>query len=309
MKRVLTLVMVACCSWTYAQQDPQFTQFMFDKLSVNPGYAGISNELCLTGFYRQQWTGFDGAPTTIMFQGHAPITSINSGVGLTLFNDELGQESSNIIRGHYSYHFKNVGTGKLGLGLSVGYVSKSLGNDKWLAIDDVGSDTSIPDNGTSSGTLDFSFGAFYKADKFYLGLSSTHLHEGELKDLSIGTARHYYLMAGYEYALSPSVDLLPNILMKSDAASTQIDINVIGMYKDMIWLGVSGRADDAIAPMIGYRHELNEGLGAIKIGYSYDVTMSELNNYSSGSHEIMINFCKKLKKPLPPQIYKNVRFL
>ena len=309
MKRVLILVLLASSSYSFAQQDPQFTQFMFDKLSVNPGYAGINNNLCFTGFYRQQWTGFDGAPTTILFQGHAPIKSINSGVGLTLFNDELGQETSNIIRGHYSYHFKNVGTGKLGLGVSIGYVSKSLGNDKWLAIDPVSSDNSIPDNGTTAGTMDFSFGAFYQADKFYVGLSSTHLSEGEMSDLNIATARHYYLMAGYEYAVSPSFDLLPNILMKSDAASTQIDINVIGMYKDMLWVGVSGRADDAVAPMIGYRHELNDGLAAIRIGYSYDVTLSELNNYSSGSHEIMLNYCRKLKKPLPPQIYKNVRFL
>jgi len=116
-------------------------------------------------------------------------------------------------------------------------------------------------------------------------------------------------MAGYEHALSPSVDLIPSILLKSDAASTQVDLNVMGMYKDMLWLGVSARVDDAIAPMIGYRHELSNGLSAIRIGYSYDITMSELNNYSSGSHEIMLNYCMKLMKPLPPQIYKNVRFL
>ncbi len=300
--------MIASCGLTYAQQDPQFTQFMFDKLSINPGYAGIGNELCVTGFYREQWAGFEGNPTTSMINAHMPIKSINSGAGITFFNDELGQETSTNFKGHFSYHLKNIGSGKLGLGMSLGYISKNLGSD-WDAVDDFTSDNAIPDNSTSAGTFDLSFGAFYKADKFHVGLSSTHLTEGELKDMNIATARHYYLMAGYEHALSSNIDILPNILLKSDGASTQIDINVIGMYKKMVWLGVSGRADDAISPMIGYRHELNNGISAIRIGYSYDVTLSELNNYSSGSHEIMLNYCMKLKKPLPPQIYKNVRFL
>jgi len=308
MKKILTLVMLASCMWTFGQQDPQFTQFMFDKLSINPGYAGIGNELCVTGFYRQQWSGFDGAPVTTMVNGHMPIRSINSGAGLTFYSDELGQEKSTLIRGHFSYHLKNVGPGKLGLGASIGYLSKNLGSN-WVAIDPVADDTSIPDNSTSAGTIDFSFGAFYKSQRFYAGLSSTHLSEGELEDMSIQTARHYYVQAGYRHALSPSMDLMPNILLKSDAASTQIDINVMAMYKNMLWLGVSGRVDDAVAPMIGYRHEMANGLSAIRIGYSYDITMSELNNYSSGSHEIMLNYCMKLKKPLPPQIYKNVRFL
>lgn len=308
MKRILTVVMLTVCAWGFGQQDPQFTQFMFDKLSINPGYAGIGNELCVTGFYRQQWTGFEGAPETVMINGHMPISSISSGAGLTFFSDQLGQEENTMIRGHFSYHLKNVGPGKLGLGVSLGYLSKRLGDD-WIAIDPVADDLAIPDNSTSAGTMDFSFGAFYKSQKFYAGLSSTHLHEGELKDMSIETARHYYVQAGYTHALSPTVDLMPNLLLKSDAASTQIDINVIGMYKKALWLGVSARMDDAVAPMIGYRHQLPNGLSAIRIGYSYDVTMSELNNYSSGTHEIMLNYCMKLKKPLPPQIYKNVRFL
>jgi len=308
MKKLLFLFSVCITLSMSAQQDPQFSQFMFDKLSINPGYAGISNELCLTGFYRQQWSGFDGAPETMMFNGHAPISRINSGVGLTVYSDKLGQQDNTMFRGHFSYHLKNVGSGKLGLGASIGYLSSSLGN-KWVAVDGIANDQSISSNTVSAGTLDFSLGLYYHASKYYIGLSSTHLSEGELKDMSITTARHYYLMAGYTYALSPSIDIIPNLLVKSDAASTQFDINVMGMYKNMLWLGVSYRADDAIAPMLGYRHALKDGRSAVRIGYSYDVTTSSLNNYSSGSHEIMLNYCMKLKKPLPPQIYKNVRFL
>lgn len=308
MKKIFTLLSVCAVLGMSAQQDPQFSQFMFDRLSINPGYAGIKNELCFTGFYRQQWTGFDGAPVTTMINGHMPISSINSGVGLTFYSDELGQQQNTLFRGHYSYHFKNVGTGKLGLGASIGYLSSSLGNE-WIALDDIANDATISAETTSAGTIDFSLGAYYHADKFYIGLSSTHLSEGELKDMSISTARHYYVMAGYTYALSSSVDLIPNVLVKSDASSTQFDVNLLGMYKNMLWAGVSYRAEDAIAPMIGYRHQMPDGRSAIRIGYSYDVTTSSLNNYSTGSHEVMLNYCMKLRKPLSPQIYKNVRFL
>ena len=308
MKKIFALFSVCTMLSLSAQQDPQFSQYMFDKLSINPAYAGIANELCLTGFYRQQWSGFDGAPETIMVNGHMPISRINSGAGLTVYSDKLGQQDNTLFRGHFSYHLKNVGLGKLGIGASVGYLSSSLGN-KWVALDGVEDDYAISSSATSDGTMDFSLGLYYHASNYYIGLSSTHLSEGQLKDMNITTARHYYLMAGYTYSVSPSIDVIPSILVKSDAASTQFDINVMGMYKNMLWLGVSYRADDAIAPMLGYRHALQGGRSAVRIGYSYDVTTSSLNNYSSGSHEIMLNYCMKLKKPLPPQIYKNVRFL
>ena len=308
MKKFFALIALTGSIALSAQQDPQLTQFMFDRLSVNPGVAGINNELCLTGFYREQWSGFEGAPITTVVNGHMPIRSINSGAGFTFFSDELGQEQSTMFRGHFSYHFRNVGRGKLGLGASVGFLSKRLGDD-WRALDGVANDNIIQENTVNAGTIDFAIGAYYKTDKFYLGLSSTHLSEGEFEDMGIQTARHYYLMAGYKASVSADFDILPNILVKSDEASTTVDANVLGMYREMLWLGASFRLDDAIAPMIGYRHELNEGRSALKIGYSYDVTISEIQNYSSGSHEIMLGYCMKLVKPLPPQIYKNTRFL
>jgi len=291
---------------SYAQQDPQLTQFMFDKLSINPGYAGIGNELCVTGFYRQQWAGFEGAPETIMLNAHAPLAKINSGVGLTFYQDVLGAQENSLLRGHFSYHLKNIGTGKLGIGVSLGYLTIATGSG-FEAVD-LGDNVVEGSQGNNGGTFDASFGVYYKAPKFYAGLSATHLPEGDIKDVSIQTARHYYLMAGYDYAINADLSLQPNVLIKSDIASTQVDINLIGMYKNTFWFGVSGRSE-AVAPMLGYRHELNSGQSAIRVGYSYDVTLTDINNYSSGSHEIMLNYCMKLNKPLPPQIYKNVRFL
>jgi len=305
-KLVIVVLTVLTTGVISAQQDIQMTQFMFDKLSFNPGYAGSSNEFCATAFRRQQWTGFEGAPTTYLFNAHMPFNQ--HGVGLSIFQDEIGQTSTLSLKGNYAYQLSNIGGGKLGLGVSIAYLSASLGNE-WIAIQDIAQDDFIPDAATSDGTIDFGFGAYWHTRKVFLGLSSTHLHEGELSEMNIETARHYYFTAGYEHDLNGTIDLIPSVLVKSDAATTQLDFNLRAEYKDMLWLGATYRLDDAISPIVGYRHELQQGRSAIRIGYSYDVTTSEISNYSTGTHEIMLNFCMKLRKPLPDQIYKDVRFL
>jgi len=307
-KGIFVIVMLMMSSGIIAQQDVQMTHFTFDRLSINPGFAGSNQSICATGMYRQQWTGFEGAPTTTLFNAHMPLTRAKSGIGLTFISDKLGQEENTIVRGHYAYHLDGIGNGKLGLGVSLGMVSKSLGSD-WISIDDVALDSSIPANGTSAGALDLSFGAYYYTPKLYIGLSSTHLSEGNLEDMNYSLARHYYLMAGYKHELSPDIDIEPSVLVKSDAAATIFDVNVRGIYKDLVWLGVTYRLDDAISPMVGANYNFPDNRHSVKFGYSYDVTTSEIKNHSSGTHEIMLNFCKKLFKPLPKKIYKNTRFL
>ncbi len=290
-----------------AQQDPQFTQFMADRLSINPAFAGSKDAICATLMYRNQWAGFDGAPTTMMFNGHAPIASIRSGVGLTFFNDNIGQLNTNILRAHYAYHLK-VGSSFLNLGASIGMYNSSIGTN-WQPIDI--DDNAIPFSGQSNTKFDASFGLyFHKPGQFYAGLSSTHLSEGDMEDVNIAIARHYYLMGGYIFNVHPSINLNPNVLVKSDIASTQYDINLNAEYlagNKMIWLGVTYRTVDAIAPQVGYQHQF--GKNTLRVGYSYDVTTSELANYSNGSHEISVNFCFKIEKPLSKEIHKSVRFL
>lgn len=143
----------------------------------------------------------------------------------------------------------------------------------------------------------------------YVGLSATHLSEGDLKDMNYKVARHYYLMAGYTTDISSNIDIEPSILVKTDAAATTFDLNVRAIYKDFVWLGATFRLDDAIAPMAGLHYQFPDGRNSIKVGYAYDITTSEIKNHSTGTNEIMLNFCQKLFKPLPKKVYKNVRFL
>lgn len=297
-------------SLAYAQQDPQFTQYMFDRLSVNPAVAGNGGNICATALLRQQWTGFDGAPKTGLINLQGPLTKLNSGLGLTFYYDKLGQEKSTIARLHYAYHFKVGAQSTFSAGVYLGMSGRAL-DGKWVATDGVANDNAIPTAGKSASGFDLGAGLYYKSPKIWLGISSTQLPETELKSVSIQNKRHYYVQAGYDWAIGgdKKYTVEPSVLLKSDASSTQIDISALFLYDEMLWIGASYRTEDAIAPMIGYQMKMPKGDSMLRIGYSYDVTTSELKNYSSGSHEVMLSYCFKIVKPVVNEIYHHPRFL
>ncbi len=314
MKRIVTVLSAFVLAFSgTAQQDYQFTHYMFDNLSFNPGYAGITNSICGTVMGRQQWAGFAGSPTTGLINVHAPVRLLRGGLGLSYLNDQLGFEKNNIVRLSYSYHLGGIGPGTLGIGLSGGIVQKSINAD-WVTPDGTPAedDGAINASGNSSNTSDlvsdFNFGAFYYAPNMYFGLSATHLGQAEMMNLNIQNVQHYWLTAGYTHNINPQLKLRPNLLVKSDVASTQIDLNVNVLYKDMVWGGLTYRLGDAIAPMIGYQKKFNNN-ATLRIGYSYGITTSQIKNYSSGTHDFMINYCFNLEKPQILQKSKNPRFL
>ena len=309
MKKVLFGLFLLTLSYTAkAQQDYQFTHYMYDKLSFNPGYAGLNKSICGTIIFREQWSGFDGNPTTALINVHAPVKMLRGGLGFTYVSDKLGFESNNLARLSYSYHM-GLGVGDLGIGISAGILQKSI-QANWITPDGTPAidDASIAVSGANGLVPDINFGVFYQQNQLYMGLSATHLYAPDLTDLNISNAKHFWITAGYEYGLGPDLKLRPSILAKSDAASTQLDVNVNVLYKDMIWGGVSYRVSDAIAPMLGYQNN-DVGGGTLRIGYAYDVTTSQIKGYSNGAHDIMVNYCFNLDKPKPLQKSKNPRFL
>ncbi|MBK7083499.1 MAG: type IX secretion system membrane protein PorP/SprF [Flavobacteriales bacterium] len=310
MRGITTVALCAVLgSASFAQQDPRYSQYMFDRISINPGVAGTSGSMCVTALLRQQWSGFEGAPKTGLFNFQMPISKISSGVGISFYADQLGQQKGTIARLHYSFHRK-LGPGTLGMGLYVGMTSRSLGSD-WIAVDDVTQDAAIPDNGVSATGFDMGLGFYYVAPTFWVGLSSTQLPQTKLEQVSIQNARHYYLQGGYDWAIGGNKKyvLQPSVLVKTDGTTPQLDVNATFLYNNMVWLGVSYRTEDAIAPMLGYQYKFPNGNSSIRLGYSYDVTTSLLSNYSSGSHEVMLNYCFKIVKPEKLEIYRNIRFL
>lgn len=284
-----------------AQQDPQLSQNMFNRLAVNPGYAGMSDAICGTAIGRSQWLGFEGSPRTFILSADMPIKAIKGGAGLTITSDAIGVESNIYAKLAYSYHLK-LGEGKLGLGLDLGMMNKSLG----AGLNPLqANDPSIPASAVGATVFDASLGAYYTTKQYYVGISSTHLPQSTFNlDLyKYQSRRHYYLMAGYNYQINPDIELRPSIFIKN-AATTQFDINCNVHYKNKLWGGLSYRFQDAVIVMVGA--DVYKGL---KLGLAYDVNTSKLNPYNNGTIEFMLNYCFKIKTDKPRQIYRNVRYL
>ncbi len=313
MKRLLlSLSALILGTSAFAQQDYQFSQYMFDRLSLNPAFAGIDDKICATGIFRQQWASFDGAPRTVLFNAHGPVKALRGGVGLSVYNDKIGFFNTTSAKLSYSFQFP-LGPGKMGVGASVGFMSSSL-KPSWVAITPVSQDAAIPNGNESQATYDLGLGLYYRTPEFYVGLSATHLSESEFTQLNVQNARHYYLIAGWDKRLGASNSdwtLRPSVRVESDATTTQVDANVNVLWRQTVWAGVSYRMNDAIVPMAGFQTTVGgaSNPGMIRIGYSYDVTTSEIKNYSNGSHEIMLNYCFNIIKPPVRQKAKTVRFL
>lgn len=317
----LTVALAAIASVSFAQQDPQFTQFMHSKLIYNPGYAGTSEAICANVLYRKQWVNFPGAPTTGLLSFDMPIGQLPLAIGLNVMNDQIGFDKTLFARLALSYN-RRIGAGVLGVGIDGGILQKQF-NGTWITPDGANvQDNSIPNwqaNGQAVAnpnlnklSYDLGFGVFYSiANKMYVGLSSTHLTAQDLRvtdSVKFALARHYYVVGGYTFNLGEGGihGINPNVKVKTDAASTQLDLNLTYIYDQRYWVGVSYRMQDAIAPMIGARFLQDRSL---KVGYSYDVTTSKIKGYSSGTHEIMLGYCMNVKKKPKVTSYQNARFL
>ena len=307
-KHLSVLVFISIFLVSNAQQDYQITHYMFDNVSFNPGYAGMNNNICGTILGRQQWAGFEGSPTTGILNVHAPVEMVRGGIGLTYVNDQLGFEKNNIARLNYSYHL-GIGAGQLGIGASLGILQKSIeatwqtpSGNPWQQ------DQSISAEQMSGVVPDFNLGVFYKTNELYLGISTTHIGGLQMNNLNVQNVHHYWITAGYNYDIMPDIKLRPSLLIKSDASSTIMDINVNALYQNKFWGGITWRVGDELAPMLGYQHSLGDG-SSLRIGYAYGVTTSEIATYSSGSHDIMLNYCFSLAKPPTIEKSKNPRFL
>jgi type IX secretion system PorP/SprF family membrane protein len=303
-KLLLSAILVTSLSATsFAQQDPQFSQNMFNKLYTNPAYAGSNDGICGTLIYRDQWSGFEGSPTTGLFSIDAPVNFLHGGLGLTIMaTDELGFENTFGVKLAYAFRF-NVGSGNLAIGVDAGLLQKSIDGD--FKFNDP-NDPIIPTSSVSGSVLpDLGAGIYYNSDKLYVGASMSHLLESEVDygDFTTTMARHIYATAGYRLEFSPSLSLTPSFHLKNVADQTQLDINANLHINNRFWIGGSYRLEDAIILMAGLNITPN-----LRLGYSYDMTTSDLKDYSNGSHEIMLGYCYKIKKKITP-IIRNVRFM
>ena len=285
-----------------AQQDPQFSQNMFNKLANNPGFAGSRGNVSTSVLHRSQWMGFEGAPSTQNFSIDAELPFLYGGVGLNVVKDNIAQFSNLGLQASYAYRTE-LGVGQIGMGMSVGMFQSGVDGSNFNAVED--GDAAIPANSVSGSKLDIGAGVYYNTQDAYIGLSSAHMTEPvvEWSDGSqFSLERHYFLIAGYYYELNPVLSLNPSIYLKSDGATSQLDINTNLIYNNKMWGGVSYREGDGLIILAGMN--INEDL---RLGLCYDVTMLNLN--LGNSLEVMLGYSFKINYDKPVSKYKNPRFL
>ncbi len=297
MKRLFIFhIFILLSSISFAQQDPLFSQYTFNKLLVNPAYAGSRDGLNVTVVNRAQWVNIDGAPNTLTLSAHTAGKKNRVGMGFYLNRDVLGPTVNNSFMGTYSYKIPTI-NGFFAFGLQAGvnyfdfdYSQLNLRDEDYLY---------DPSN-IRKITPDVNFGMYYQTDRFFAGLSSKHLLENDYgfifednKSSFTRLARHFYLMAGTVWELSENIHFRPSTLMKvAFGAPMQIDINGSFILKNSMLLGISFRTEKALSFMA----ELAIAEG-VRLGYSYDIYFNELQLYNYGSHEIRLAFDINIFEP------------
>jgi type IX secretion system PorP/SprF family membrane protein len=277
-----------------AQQEAQYSQYMFNGLFINPAYAGSREHASMSVIGRTQWTGFPGAPQSQAFTLHGPSASLKSGFGLVISNDAVGPIATTGLSAQYAYRIKFDATHTLALGLQGGldyYRTDFAG----LRIENP-SDQSFNQPDVRRWLPNAGAGIYFTSKKAYIGASVPRLIRNRLSNLNTDTVarqfRHCFVTAGMVLNLSNTLKLRPSFLAKfSGAGGPQADLNLSLLIKDRIWIGASYRTEDALVFMA----EL-WATPQLRIGYAYDATLSQLRKYSQGSHELMLAFDFAFKK-------------
>ena len=302
MKRIIILIVVLILGFEYsnAQQLPQFTQYMYNTIAVNPAYAGSRDALSIVGLNRNQWAGFDGGPQTTTLSIHSPLRNEKIGLGLSLINDKTGYESLTYIYTDFSYTIQANEDVDVSFGLKAGvttyklaselYNSAFTNNDQYF---NERLDRLNPNIGA---------GILFHADKWYAGLSIPKLINHDLNNDSDYKALetvHYYMIAGYVFDLSESVKFKPSTMVKyTKGAPVSTDLTANFLFNEKFWLGGSYRINGeqgAFGALADF-----QVTDQFRVGYTYEIPTGEIRPYTSGSHEILLmyefRFLKKKQK-------------
>lgn len=305
MKRKLLLALLALGSLTAnAQQDPQFTQYMYNTNTINPAYAGSRGSLSIYGMHREQWVGLEGAPKTNVLSINTPIENSKLGLGIVFENDELGVMKDNTIAVDLSYTIDLDGRDhKLSFGLKgtanfldVKYSNLNLYNP---------TDPKLSKDIHNEFTPNIGAGIYYHNPKGYVGLSVPRfLQTDRYNDNVYATVQermHFYLMGGYVFELNPNLQFKPAVLLKAvDGAPLQADVTANFLIVNKLTLGGAYRWDAAWSALAGF--QITDGL---MLGYAYDGSTTKLAHYNSGSHEVFLRFelFNKYKRMNSPRFF------
>ena len=287
----------------FSQSEPMYSQYMFNTLNINPGYAGSRNALSMYMLSRSQWVGIEGAPSSQSIAVHSPFFNEKTGVGASVTFDKIGPSRSSYINLNYSYKIRVTEKVRLALGIKGGITNHRI-NLSEIKIN--AADAAFAKDAKNSFLPNIGFGTYYYTDKYYIGVSIPKLFESRVvgKDIANYSAfdkesRHYFIMGGYVMSVSSMFKLKPTALIKIvEGAPASVDINANVLYGERLWFGIMYRFGDAIGALIQYKVS-----NQFALGYSYDMAVTKLNSHNTGTHEIMISLdfdlVSKYMKPKP----------
>jgi type IX secretion system PorP/SprF family membrane protein len=292
-KLVTLLLISTLCSEVNAQQDPMYTHYMYNTLSINPAYAGSRDALTITALHRSQWLDFKGAPMTQTLTLHSPIGNKHIGLGLAASNDKVGPVNNTAVSGSFAYMMQLTKKSKLSLGLSGG-VNILQADLSTLQLDNQ-NDPSFQNDLRNKVTPSIGFGVYYSRERFYAGVSTPNLLESNYYattqpngTVTEGKAhRHYFFIAGAVFNLSNNLAFKPTTFVKVTAgAPVQADLTASFIIMKKLLLGAMYRTGDAFGALVGF--DLSQ---QFHIGYSYDWSYGNRTfKYNQGSHEIMLRY-------------------
>lgn len=302
----------------FAQSEPQFSHYMYNRGMVNPAYAGSNEAFEINALHRSQYVGISSSAINTQYFGvNLPVRAISSGLGLSVINDLGGALRSTYVSLQYNYR-KDFKWGKMGVGIGAGFVQSGLDGAKLRAPDGNyqdgfnHNDDNLPESLVQGIAPDISFGIYFNNEKWYAGIAANHLaptvvtFQGNSK---LNYSRNLFVSGGYDFTITKKFSLMPSVNLKSDFKKVQTDlaINATIAYNFLTGIsfrGYDGNSIDATAIFAGFR------IKGFRLMYSYDINLSELSNFNSGSHEVSANYILPLKKKeVKINYYHNPRFL
>ena len=272
-----------------AQQEPLYTQYMFNTVSVNPAYAGTRNAMNIISLSRIQWAGLEGAPRTHNITMHTPLNNYKMGLGFSVVSDNIGPVNNFYFNVNYAYRVNITEKMVLSMGVKGGIYNYKVGLNE-LNVGDT--DAAFTGNLEQKFQPNAGAGLYLYSDKWYAGLSIPKLVQTDLSGERTTASnlaslkRHYFLMAGYVLDINTNFKFKPSMINKVvEGAPPSTDVTAQVLYLEKYWLGATYRWGDAVAFLANI--QINKQL---MVGYSYDFTTSNLNSYNRGSHEILLSY-------------------
>lgn len=273
-----------------AQQDPQYSLYMFNPLGVNPGYAGSREVLSAVLIHRSQWVGLDGAPETQALAINTPFRNRKMGAGLQVVNDKIGPRTTQYLSASYAYRIK-LGPGKLAFGLRAGLINY---NYDWNKIEYRDSEDAIPTSATENFMKpNFDFGLYYNTHTFYAGIAADHLNQAKYNLLSssdtvVSDAKQYANLTatiGNAFILNDNLVLKTSALLRGSNKSGNVDVNGSLLIKNKVLFGVTLRSSKAIILITEFNITKN-----LRLGAAYDIDGTEVAKSTSGSFEVFVGY-------------------